>query len=79
MTAQANNAPRIVSIESSEMWTGITATQDFLELPAGLDLDTEENAWFATGGDTSGKTFAEYLIGKGAKRLDVERWGIRYQ
>ena len=77
MTAQLNKT-RIVSIESSEMWTGNIATQDFLEVPAGLDLDTEEKAWFASGGDTSGKTFAEYLIGRGAKRLDVERWDIRY-
>lgn len=66
-------------IESHAMWTGITESQDFLELPAGLDLDVEERAWFATGGDDSGKTFPEYLIDKGAKRVNVERWNIRYQ
>ena len=66
-------------IESHAMWTGTTETQDFLELPAALDLDAEERAWFASGGDTSGKTFAEFLIDKGAKRANVEKWSIRYQ
>jgi ADP-ribosyl-[dinitrogen reductase] hydrolase len=52
--------------------------QAYLEIPAGMDIAQEEKAWFAAGGDASGKNFATYLIAQGAKQLSVETWRIGY-
>jgi hypothetical protein len=70
---------RIVTIQSIAQWTGAIDKQDFLDLPPTLDLASEEAAWFASGGDSSGKSFAEYLISKGATLLTPEVWTINYQ
>ena len=70
---------RIAIIQSTAQWTGAIEKQDFLDLPPTLDLASEEAAWFASGGDSSGKSFAEHLISKGATLLAPEVWTINYQ
>jgi len=71
--------PRILVVQSPEQWTGVVDKQDFLEIPAGMDVAKEEQTWFASGGDSSGKSFAEFLIAQGATRLSPEIWNINYQ
>jgi ADP-ribosyl-[dinitrogen reductase] hydrolase len=75
----AVSGPRILVVQSPEQWTGAINSQAFLEIPAALDVQKEENAWFAAGGDTSGKSFVEHLLAQGATRLTVEVWNINYQ
>ncbi len=70
--------PRILVVQSPEQWTGNVDKQDFLAIPSTMDVAQEEAAWFASGGDSSGKSFAEYLIAQGATRLTPEIWSINY-
>lgn len=69
---------RIVVIQTDAMWTGRIEEQDFLVMPESLDMDKEEKDWFASGGDTSGKTFVEYLLSRGVVKFEPEIWTIRY-
>jgi hypothetical protein len=71
--------PRILVVQSPAMWTGIVDKQDYLQIPASMDVSKEEQAWFASGGDSSGKSFAQYLISQGATPVAVEVWNINYQ
>lgn len=71
--------PRILVVQALEQWTGNVDKQEFLEIPATMDVAQEEAAWFASGGDSSGKSFAEYLVSRGAKALSAEVWTINYQ
>ncbi len=71
--------PRILVVQALEQWTGNVDKQEFLEIPATMDVAQEEAAWFASGGDSSGKSFAEYLVSQGAKALSAEVWTINYQ
>lgn len=66
-------------VQSIEQWTGAIQHQDFLLLPDSMDIAREESDWFAAGGDSSGKSFADYLVGKGAVRVDAQFWTINYQ
>ncbi len=75
----SSTGPRIVAIPMIAMWTGATESVDYLEIPRSMDLDAEEKAWFAQGGDSSGITFVQYLVARGAKPVNVETWHIRYQ
>ncbi|MDR3613774.1 MAG: ADP-ribosylglycohydrolase family protein [Candidatus Obscuribacterales bacterium] len=75
----AVSGPRILVVQSPEQWTGAINSQSFLEIPTALDVQKEENAWFAAGGDSSGKSFVEHLLALGATRLTVEVWNINYQ
>lgn len=74
----ALSKPRILVVQAPEMWTGAILHQDYLEIPGTMDVAQEEQAWFAAGGDNSGK-FADYLIARGAVRLAPEIWNINYQ
>jgi ADP-ribosyl-[dinitrogen reductase] hydrolase len=69
---------RILAVQIPEQWTGAINKQDFLEIPSTMDIAQEEQAWFGSGGDTSGKSFVEYLIAQGAVRVSVEIWNINY-
>jgi len=77
--AAATQTPRILIVQSPEQWTGAINEQAFLEIPATMDVAAQETAWFAAGGDSSGKSFAQYLLANGATALAVEVWNINYQ
>jgi hypothetical protein len=77
-SAATSSERRIVVVQAPEQWTGAINDQSFLEIPANMDVAKEETAWFASGGDSSGKTFAQYLISQGATLLTVEVWNINY-
>lgn len=81
-TAQPSTTPaarRLLVVQSPEQWTGYVSEQTFLEIPANMDVPREEQAWFASGGDSSGKSFADYLISQGAVKVAAEIWSINYQ
>lgn len=69
---------RILVVQTDEMWTGALAEQEFLQIPDTLDIGKEEQNWFAQGGGAL-QDFVNYLITKGAQKIDVEIWTIRYQ
>jgi hypothetical protein len=70
---------KIWVVQCLEQWTGVIEKQEFLLVPDLLDMAKEEAAWFAAGGDSSGKSFADHLVGCGATRLDAQFWTINYQ
>jgi len=69
---------RIVVVQCSAQWTGAIEEQIFLDVPANVNLQKEEKAWFAAGGGTP-RDFVNALIAKcGATQLSVEIWDINY-
>lgn len=74
------SGPRILMVETMDEWTGVVQPENrhFLEIPANMDVDREEVQWFALGGDQHSR-FHDYLVSRGAKKVVVERWSIRYQ
>ncbi len=76
--ASGKVASRILVVQVPPHMFGPIEKQDYLQIPADMDVAKEEKAWFAGGGDSSGKSFAEYLISQGAVTLDVEIWSINY-
>ncbi len=70
---------RIVAIESSALWTGAIQERIYLDVPEVMDLQKEEDSWFAAGGGTP-RDFANFLIAKGAQEFTtIETWNINYQ
>lgn len=70
---------RLVEIYRPEQWTGRKQNAVLLEVPNGLSLGTAEALWFRSGGDTSGLSFAGFLVAHhGCREVTVERWGINY-
>jgi hypothetical protein len=78
-TETTSTQKRVLIVQSPEQWTGAINEQTHLEIPATMDVAAQETAWFAQGGDSSGKTFAQYLLANGATQLVVEVWNINYQ
>ena len=69
---------RIVAIQSIAQWTGAIEEQEYLVVPAHMDIPHEEEIWFSAGGGLP-KDFVVHLIARGAIKLSVETWTIRYQ
>lgn len=69
---------RIVVMQDIAQWIGSIEEQEYLEVPDTMDISQEEGAWFTSGGGTL-QNFVAYLIGRGAKKISVEIWTIRYQ
>lgn len=71
---------RLVEVYALEQWTGKKDSLCWLEVPQALDLKPCEDAWFKAGGDSSGETFADYLIRlHGCRRAaEPEAWCINY-
>jgi len=70
---------RILVVQSLEQWTAAISSQEFLSIPEAMDVKAQEDAWFAAGGDSSGQSFAQYLVAHGATLLTPEIWSINYQ
>jgi hypothetical protein len=70
---------RIVRIYALQYWVGTEDTFGYIEIPDGLvlDLQVEEEQWFAAGGD-SHMPFIDYLVTKGAKKVEGEEHCIGY-
>ncbi len=70
---------RILVLQTVAQWVGNINEQAYLELPPGMDMESEESNWFAKGGGSL-RDFVNYLTALGAKELTgVETWTIRYQ
>ena len=69
-----------IMIFALEQWTGVIDLDQvsFLDVPDSMDIAKEERDWFASGGDSSGKSFAEYLESRGAKKIAMGFWMINY-
>ena len=69
-----------IMVFALEQWTGVIDLNhvSFLEVSNTLNLADEEKDWFASGADSSGKSFAEYLESRGAKKIAMGFWMINY-
>lgn len=68
---------RIVILQNIAQWTGSIEEQEYLHVPDAMDIDREEGQWFNAGGGTL-QDFVGYLIARGAIKVPVETWVIRY-
>lgn len=68
---------KIVKIYSLEQWTGVEDVQGYVRLPKGMDLRIEEGLWFSKGGDCY-MPFLEYLLTRGAKKVEISDHCISY-
>lgn len=65
-------------VQTDAMWNGRIEEQEFLQIPGTLDVEKEEQNWFAQGGGAL-QDFVNHLIINGAQKINVEIWTIRYQ